>query len=204
MDHSPIGFPVLHHLPELPQAHVHWISDAIQPFVVCHPLLFLSSIFPSITVFSNELCVHIWWPKYWSFNLVLLMNIQDWFPLRLTDMISLQPKGLSWVFFNTTAEKKSILMHSAFFMVQLSHPYMTTAKTIALTIQSFVGEVMSLLFNMLFRLVIIFLPRSKCLLIPCLWSLPAMILELEKLKSFTVSVVSPSICLKWWDWMPWF
>ena len=111
---------------------------------------------------------------------VLPMNIQDCFPLRLTGWISLLSKGLSRVFSNTTVQKPSILRHSAFFMVQLSHPYMITGKTIALTRWTFVGQVMSLLFNMLSRLVITFLPRSKCLLISWWQSPSAVILEPRK------------------------
>ena len=108
-------------------------------------------------------------------------------------MISLQSKGLSRIFSNTTVPKASILQCSAFFIVQLSHPYMTTGKTIALTRRTFVGKVMSLLFNMLSRLVIAFLPRSKCLLISWLQSPSVVILEPPKIKSVTVSIVSPSI-----------
>ena len=122
---------------------------------------------------------------------VLPMNIQDRFPLGLTDLISLQFKGLSRVFSNTTA---LILQCSAFFIVQLSHLYMTTGKTIALTRLTFVGKVMSLLFIMLSRLVIAFLPRSKSLLISWLQSPSAVILEPKKIKFVTVSIVSPSIC----------
>jgi len=121
---------------------------------------------------------------------VLPMNIQDRFPLGLTDLISLQFKGLSRVFSNTTA---LILQCSAFFIVQLSHPYMTTGKTIALTRWTFVGKVMSLLFNMQSRLVITFLSRSKCILISWLQSPSAVIFEPPKMKSATVSTVSPSI-----------
>ena len=125
---------------------------------------------------------------------VLPMNIQDWFPLGLIGLISLQSKGLSRVFSNTTVSKTSILQHSACFILQLSHPYMTTGKTIALTRWSFVGKVMSLLFNMLSRLVITFFPRSKHLLISWLQSPSAMILEPPKIKSVTVSIVFPSVC----------
>ena len=125
---------------------------------------------------------------------VLPMNIQDWFPLGLTGLISLQSKGLSRVFSNTTVQKASILWCSAFFMVHLSHPSMTTGKTIALTRWTFVGKVMSLLFNMLSRLVIAFLPRSKRLWISWLQSPSVVILEPKKIKSLTVSTVSPSIC----------
>ena len=127
--------------------------------IFCCPLLLLPSIFASIRVFSNESAFHIRWPKYWSFSFSISrsMNTQDWFPLEWTGWISLQSKGLSRVFSNTTVQKHQF---SAFFIVQLSHPYMTTGKTIALTRWTFVGKVMSLLFNMLSRLVITFLLRS--------------------------------------------
>ena len=115
----------------------------------CHPLLFLPSIFLSIRVFSNESAFCIRWPLS-----VFPMNIQGWFPLEWTGWISLQSKGLSRVFYNTTVQKLSILWCSAFFMVHLSHPYKTTGKTTALTRCAFVGQVMSLLFNMLSRFVI--------------------------------------------------
>ena len=101
------------------------------------------------------------------------------------------------------SSKASILRHSAFFIVQLSHPYMATGKTIAFTRQTFVGEVMSLLFNMLSRLVITFLPRSRCFLISWLQSLSAVILEPKKIMSVTVYIVSPSFAMKWWDLRPW-
>ena len=170
--------------------------------ILCHPLLLLPSIFPSIRVFSNESALHMRWQKYWSFSFNinpsnehpgLPMNTQDWFPLGWTGWISLQSKGLSRVFSNTTVQKASIFQCSAFFTVQLSHPYMTTGKTIALTRWTFVGKVISLLFNLLSRLVITFLPRSKRLLISWLQSPSAMILEPKKIKSDTVSTVSPSI-----------
>ena len=119
------------------------------------------------------------------------MNTQDWSPLGWTGWISLQSKGLSRVFSNTTVQKHQ---HSAFFIIQLSHPYMTTGKTIAFTRWTFVGKVMSLLFNILFSLVITFFPRSKPLLISWLRSPPAVILEPRKIKSATVSTVFPSIC----------
>ena len=129
------------------------------------------------------------------------MNIQDWFPLGWTGWISLQSKGLSRVFSNTTVQKH--LQHSVFFIVQLSHPYMTMGKTIALTRWTSVSKVMSLLFNMLSRLIITFFPRSKCLLISWLQSPSAVILEPKKIKSDTVSTVSPSVwitinCAKFW------
>ena len=121
------------------------------------------------------------------------MNIQNWFPLGLTGLISLQPKELSRVLQHHSL-KASVLWHSAFFMVHLSHPYMTTGKSIALTRWTFVGKVMSLLFNMLSRLVRAFLQRSKHLLISWLQSPSAVVLEPPKIKSVTVSIVSPSIC----------
>ena len=138
--------------------------------------------------------LRIRWPKYWSFSFnTPSKNTQDGYPLGWTVWISLQSKGLSRVFSNTSS-KASVLQHSAFFTVQLSHPYMTTGKAIALTRQTFVGEVISLLFNMLSRFVITFLPRSKHLLISWVQSPSAMILEPRKIKSVTVSTVSPFIC----------
>ena len=147
------------------------------------PLLLLPSIFPSIRVFSSESALHIRWPKYWSFSFssVLPMNIQDWFPLGLTVLISLQSKGLSRVFSSTTIQKHR------FFSAQLSlwsNSHIHTRlleKTIALTRWTFVGKVMSLLFNVLSRLVIAFLPRSKRLLISWLQSPLAVILEPRKI-----------------------
>ena len=140
---------------------------------LCRPLLLLPSIFPSIRVFSNESALHIRWPKYWSFSFNIspfnehpgLVSFQmDWL-----DLLAVQ--GTLKSLLQHHSSKASILQHSAFFTVQLSHPYMTTGKTIALTRWTFVGKVMSLLFNMLSRLVIIFLPRSKCLLISWLQSI---------------------------------
>ena len=164
--------------------------------VLCYPLLLLPSIFPSIRVFSNEFTVHIRWPKYWSFTFNINPSNQysglipfrmDWF-----DLLAVQGTLKSLLQHHNS--KPSILWRSAFFMVQLSHPYMTTGKTIALTRWTFVGKVMPLLFNMLFRLVIVFLPRSKHLLISWLQSPSAVILEPKKIKFLTVSIVSPSIC----------
>ena len=150
---------------------------------LCHPLFLLPSIFPSIRVFSNESALPVRWSQYWSFS--FSMNIQDWFPLGLTDLISLQSKGFSTLFSKTAVKKQSILQHLAFFMV--SNQYMTTGKTIALTRQTFVGKVMSLLFNMLSRLIIAFLPRRKHLLISWLQSPLAVILESPpKIKSDTL------------------
>ena len=131
---------------------------------------------------------------------VLPMNTQDWSPLGWTGWVSLQSKGLSNIFSNTTVQKPSIFRHSAFFTVQLSHPYMTTRKTVALTGQTFVGKVMSLLFNMLSRLVITFLPRSKCLLMSWLQSPSAMILEPKKIN---LTLFPHLFAMKWWDQRPW-
>ena len=207
MNCSTPGLPVHHHLREFTQTHVHQVVMSSSHLILCRPLLLLPLIPPSIRVFSNESTFRMRWPKYWSFSFSILpMNIQDWCPLRCTGLISLQFKGLSRLFSNTTVQrtlksllqhhclKASILQRSAFFMVQLSHPYMTTGKTTALTRRTFVGKVMSLLFNMLSRLIIAFLPRSKCLLISWLQLPSAVILEPPKIKSLTVSIVSPSIC----------
>ena len=155
--------------------------------ILCHPLLLPPSIFPSIRVFSNESVLRIRWPKHWSFSSasVLPMNIQDWFPLRWTGWLSLQSKVLSRVFSNTTVKNISF-SHSAFFIVQLSHPYMTTGKSIALNRRTFVGKIMPLLFNMLSRLVIVFPSRSKCLLISWLQSL--------------LKEISPQFSLEGWCW----
>ena len=173
------GLPVHHQLPESTQTHVHRVGDAIQP---AHPLLSpspLPSIFPSIRVFSNESVLRIRWPKYWSFSVNIspsnehlgLISIRmDWL-----DLLAVQ--GTLKSLLQHPSSKASILCHSTFFIIQLSHPYMTTGKTIALTGQTFVGKVMSLLFNMLSKLVISFLPRSKHLLISWLQSPPAVILE---------------------------
>ena len=163
--------------------------------ILCQPLFLLPSIFPSIMVFSNE---SAFWIKYQSIGAsvsasVLPMNIQGWFPLGLTGLISWLPKETLKSLLQHHNSKASILWHSAFFTVQLSHPYMTTGKLIALTIWTFVGKVMSLLFNTLSRFVISFLPRSKCLLILWLQSLSTVILELKKIKSVTVSTFSASI-----------
>ena len=162
--------------------------------ILCHPLLLLPSFFPSIRVLSNESALHIRWPKYRvsASASVLPMNTQDWFPLGWTAWISLQ--GTLKSLFQHHSSKPSILRRSVFFIVQLSHPYMTTEKTIVLTRWTFVGKVMSLLFNMLSRLVITSLPRSKCLLISWLQSPSTVILEPKKIKSATVFTVSPSIC----------
>ena len=162
--------------------------------ILCRPLLLPTSIFPSIRVFSNDSVLHIRWPKDWSFSFHVSpsMNIQDWSPLGWTGWISLQSKGLSRVFSSTTVQKDQ------FFGAQLYSSTLTSIhdhwKNRSLTRWTFVGKVMSLLFNILSMLVITFLPRSKCLLISWLQSTSAVIWELPKIKSVTVSTVSPSIC----------
>ena len=162
---------------------------------LCRPLLLLPSIFPSTRVFSKESALHIRWPKYWhfSFNISpsnehsgLISFRMDWL-----DLLAVQATLKSLLQHHSS--KASVLRHSAFFTVQLPHPYMTTGKTIALTRWTFVGKVMSLLLNMLSRLVVTFLPRSKCLLISWLQPPSAVILEPPKIKSDTVFTVSPSI-----------
>ena len=159
--------------------------------ILYHPLLLSPSIFPSIRVFSNESLLRITWSKYWSFSsneyLGWISFRTDWF-----DLLAVQ--GTLKCLLQHYSTKASIFWHSAFFIVQISHPYMTTGKTIALTRWTFVGKVMSLLFNMLSKLVITFLPRSKRLSVSWLQSPSAVILEPPELKSLTVSIVSRSIC----------
>ena len=189
------GFPVLHHLPEFALTHVHWVDDAIQP---SHPLLPPS---PALTLSQHQrlfqwFTVYIRWPKYWSFSFSIsppseysgLISFRiNWFDLLVV-------QGTLKRLLQHHNSKASVLWCSAFFMVQLSHPYMTTGKTIGLNIQTFVGKVKSLLFNMLFRFVLTFLPKSTCLLLSWLQSLSTVILKPEKIKSATVSSFSPSIC----------
>ena len=173
-------------------------------FILCHPLLLLPSIFPSIRVFPNESVLRISWPKYWSFSFIISAS---------NDYSRLISFGIDWLYLLAVqgtlksllqhhSSKASILWHLAFFKVQLSHPYMTSRKTIDLTRRTFVGKVMFMLFNMLSRLVIAFLSRSKCLLVSWLRSSSAVILEPKNIKSVTVSLVSP-IYLPWSDGTRW-
>ena len=164
--------------------------------ILCRPLLLLPSIFPRIRVFSNESALHIRWPKYCSFSFSISPSSEhpglisfrmDWLDLLVV-------WGTLKSLLQHHSSKASILRHSAFFIVQLSHPYMTTGKTIALTSWTFVDKVMSLLLNMQSKLVITFLPRSKHLLISWLQSPSTVILKPRKIKSATVSTVSPSTC----------
>ena len=177
--------------------------DSVMPsihLILCHPFLLLPSIFPSIKVFSNESALHIRWPNYWSFSFSISLSdensgltsfMTDWFDL-------LQLKGLSKALLQHHSSKASNLQCSAFFIVQFSNQYMTTVKTIALTRQTD-NKVMSVLFNMVSRVVTAFLPRSKYLLISWLHSPFTMILEPKKIKSLTVS---PYIFHEVMGWMP--
>ena len=164
--------------------------------ILCHPLLLPPSSFPSIRIFSNETVLCIRLPKYGNFSFSISPSndysglISFW-----TDWLDpLTVKGTLDSLLQHHNSKASILRHSAFFIVQFSHPYMTTGKAIALTRWTFAGKVMSLLFIMLSRLVIVFFPRSKCLLISWLQSPSAVILQHQKIKSATVSIVSPPLC----------
>ena len=162
--------------------------------ILCRPLLLLPQIPPSISLFQ-ESTLRMRWPKYWSFSFSIILSKEHpgliSFRMDWLDLLAVQATFKSLL--QRHSSKVSILRCSAFFTVQLSHPYMTAGKTIALTRQTFVGKVMSLLFNMLSRFVITFLPRSKCLLISWLQSPSAVILEPQKIKSDTVSTVSSSI-----------
>ena len=180
MNRSMPGLHVYHQLPEFTQTHIHWVGDAIQP---SHPLLSPSPPAPNpspIRVFSNESTLRMRWPKYWSFNFSIIPSKEHpaliSFRMDWLDLLAVQ--GTVRSLLQHYSSKASNLWRSAFFTVQLSHPYMTTGKTIALTRRTFVGKVMFLLLNMLSRLVITFLPRSKRLLISWLQSPSAVILEL--------------------------
>ena len=153
--------------------------ELVLPFnhlILCHPLLLLPSIFPSISVFSNEVTLHIRWPKYWSFSIRFSSEYSGLISFRIHWINLLAVQGTLKSLLQQHSSKASILQCSAYFMVQLSHPYMTTGKTIALTRWTFVGKVMSLLFNKLPRFVIAFLPCSKL----C----PSMLLQLACFLSF--------------------
>jgi len=198
MDCSTHGLPVVHHqFPEFTQTHVHWVSDDIQP---SHPLSSPSPPALNLSqhqgVFSKESALHIRWPKYWSFSFNITPSNEHpgliSFRMDWLDLLAVQ--GTLKSLLQHHSSKASILQRSAFFTVQLSHPYMNTGKTMALTRRTFVVKIMSLLFNMLSRLIISFLPRSKHLLISWLQSPSAVTFEPRKIKSVTISTVSPSIC----------
>ena len=192
MSRSTPGLPVHHHLPEFTQTHVHRVRDAIQP---SHPLSSPSppAPKPSQNQSFNELTPRMRWPKYWSFSFSIIPSkeIPGLISFRMDCLDLLAVQGTLKSLLQHHSSKASILQGSAFFTVQLSHPYMTTGKTIALTRQTLVSKVMSLLLNILSRLVITFLQRSKRLLISWLQSPSAVILDPPKIKSATVS---QSIC----------
>ena len=195
MNHSTPGFPITNSQTLLKLMLIESVIPSSH-LTLCHPLILLPSIFPSVRVFSNESVLHIRWPKYWS----LIFSISP--SNEYSGLISFRMDWLDLPAFQGTLKsllqhhstKASILWHSTFLIVQLSHPYMTIGKIIVLTRQTFVSKVMSLLFNMLSRLVIAFLPKSKHLLISWLQSPSAVILEPKKIKSVSVSIFSPSIC----------
>ena len=193
MDCSTPGLLVHHQLPELHKLISIELVIPSSHLILCRPLLLLPSIFPSIRVFSSESALRIRWPKYWSFSFNISPSNEHpgliSFRMDLLDFLAVQGTLKSLLQYHSS--RASILRHSGFFIVQLSHLYMTTGKTIALTRRTFVGKVTSLLFNMLSRLVIAFLPRSKRLLISWLQSPSAVTLEPKTIKSATVSIVSP-------------
>ena len=173
--------------------------------IPCCPLLLLPPIPPSIRVFSNESTLRMRWPRYWSFSFNISPSNEHpgliSFKLDWLDLLAVQ--GTLKSLLQHHSSKASILWRSTFFIVPLSHPYMTTGKTIALTRQTFIGTIMSLLFDMLSRLVITFLPMSKHLLVLWLQSSSAVILE-PKNWSLTLFPLSPHLFpMRWWDQMPW-
>ena len=159
------GFPDHHQLLELTQIHVNCVSDATNHLIICHSLLLLPSILPNIRVFSNRSVLRIRWPRYWSFSYSISPSNEYWglISCRVDRLYIHAVQGTLKSLLQHHTSKASILLHSAFFLVQLSYPYMTTGKTIALTRWTLVDKVMSLLFNMLSSFIITFLPRSKCL-----------------------------------------
>ena len=170
-----------------PRGCLNSSTESVMPsnhLILCHPLVLLPSIFPGIRVFSNESGPHIRWPKYWSFSFSINLSNEHSglisFRMDWLDLLAIHWTLMSLLQHHSS--KASILRHSAFFIAQLSHPYMTTGKTIALTRWTFVDKVMPLLFNTLSKLVITFLPRSKCLLISWLQSPSVVILEPKKIK----------------------
>ena len=195
MNCSTPGLPVHHQLLSLPK---FMSIESVMPsnhLILCGSLVLLPTIFPNIRLFSNESALHITWPKYWSFSFNISLSKEHpgliFFRMHWWDLLAVQ--GTLKSLLQHHSSKASILHCSAFFIVQLSHPYMTIGKNIALTRRTFVDKAMSLLFNMLSRLAITFLPRSRRLSISWLKSPSAVILEPRKIKSATVSTVTPSI-----------
>ena len=205
MDCSTPGLPVYHQLLELAQTHVHWVSDAIQ---LSHPL---SSPSPPAFNLSQHQGLFQWVSSLHQVAKILEFQLQhqafqwifrtDIFRMDRLDLLAVQ--GTLKSLLQHHSSKTSILRCSAFFMVLLSHPYMTTEKTIALTRRTSVGKVMFLFFNILSRFVIAFLPRHKCLLISWLQSPSAVILEPKNIKSVTFPLFPHLFAMKWWDRMPW-
>ena len=203
MDCSMPGFPVLHYLPEFAQVHVHWFGDAIEPSYLLFPsspFTFNFSQHQSLSI-DSALCIRC--PKHWSFSFSISPSSEysglisfriGWFDLLVVQ------KTLKHILQHHSL-KASIVWCSAFLRVQLSHPYTTTGKTIVLTIQTFVGQVMSLLFNAFFRFVIAFLPRSKQLLISWLQSSSAVNLEPKKIVCHCFHFFPHPFAMKGWDWM---
>ena len=199
MDCSTPGSSVHHQLPEFAQILMSIESVMLSNhLILCHPLLLLHSIFASIRVFSNESVLHIRWPNYWNFSFSISPSNGDsgLISFRIDWMDFLVVQGTLKSLLQHHSSKPSILRHSALFRVHLSYPYITTGKNIALTRWTFFGKVMSLLFNMLSRLVITFLPRSKCLLTSWPQSPSPVILESKKKKSVTVFTVPHLFAMK--------
>ena len=204
MDFSTPGFPVHHQLPDFTQTHIHWVCDAIQ---LSQPL---SSFSPAFNL-SQHQGLFKWVSSSHQVAKVLEFQLQINPSNEYSGLISFRMDWLDLFAVERTlksllqhhSSKASIFWSSTFFMVQPSHPHMTTGKTIAFTRWSVIGKLKSLLFNMLSILVITFLPRSKCLLISWLQSPSAVILEPPQIKYFTVSTASHLFAIKWWDWMPW-
>ena len=189
MNRSTPGHPVHHQLPKFTQT---MSIESVMPsnhLILCRPLLLLPSIFPSIRVFSDDPALHIRWPMYWSFSFnISPSNEPELISFRMDWLDLLAVQGTLKSLCQHHISKASVLWRSTFFIVQLSHPYMTTGETIALTRWAFVDKVMSLLFNMLSRLVIAFLPRSKRLYISWLQSPSAVIFEPAQIKSATLRI----------------
>ena len=210
MDCSKPGLPVFHHHPELAQTHVHWVKDASKLLIHCRPLLLLPSIFPSIRVFSNESVLCIRWPKYWSFSFSISLSNEDsrLMSFRIDWLDFLVVQGALKSFLQCHSSKACSLALSLLYGPTLTSKHdsnMTTGKTIALSIWTFVGKVMSLFFNMLSRFIIAFLPRSKHLLISWLQPPSAEIVE-PKGRGGNLSLfpLFPHLfAMKWWDRVTW-